>query len=148
MILFLDIDGVLHPVFPREDLPDEENQLLSYLPRLESVLREYSFLQIVVASDWRRRVAFDELKNIFAEDLRGRLIGITPTLEKMGDGWIGHRQREALQYLETQNLADEMWIALDDDPDNWLPDAPLVLCNDGFRATEEAILRNLLNKFR
>ncbi|RZT76421.1 hypothetical protein EV678_2297 [Azospira oryzae] len=148
MILFLDIDGVLHPVFPREDLPDEENQLLSYLPRLESVLREYSFLQIVVASDWRRRIAFDELRNIFTEDLRNRLIGITPTLEKMGDGWIGHRQREALQYLETQNLADEMWIALDDDPDNWLPDAPLVLCNDGFRTTEEAILRNLLNKFR
>lgn len=41
MILFLDIDGVLHPFFPRADLPDEENQHFSYLPRLESVIRGF-----------------------------------------------------------------------------------------------------------
>lgn len=25
MILFLDFDGVTHPVFPKRDLPDDEN---------------------------------------------------------------------------------------------------------------------------
>ena len=41
MILFLDFDGVLHPVFPRKDRTDEENQLFSCLPRLEGVLRDF-----------------------------------------------------------------------------------------------------------
>ena len=36
MILFLDIDGVLHPFFPRADLPDEEKPtfFLSATPRI------------------------------------------------------------------------------------------------------------------
>lgn len=49
----LDFDGVLHPFFPRPDRSDEENQLFSYLPRLEAVLQEFGDWQIVIASSWR-----------------------------------------------------------------------------------------------
>lgn len=146
MILFLDFDGVLHPVFPRADLPDAENQLLSYLPRLEAVLRDFPAVRIVVASDWRRRHSLQELQGFFAEDLRGRLVSTTPILPRTEETWTGHRQQEALTWLTENNLVGASWAALDDDPENWHPGAQLVLCDDGFRDAEEQLLRTLLAK--
>lgn len=144
MILFLDIDGVLHPFFPREDLSDAENQHLSYLPRLTAVLRDYPAVRLVIASDWRKRYSLDELRALLGAELGTRVIGTTPILDKVGMDWIGHRQREAMAFLQAEGLADVRWIALDDDPDHYLPEAPLILCNDGFRDEEEAMLREFL----
>ena len=143
MILFLDIDGVLHPIFPREDRTDAENQHLSYLPHFATVLRDFPAVRLVIASDWRTRHTLDELRDLFG-DLGSRLIGATPVLEKDGLDWTGHRQREAMAYLEAEGLADVRWIALDDDVENYLPGAPLILCADGFQDTEEAALRAAL----
>jgi hypothetical protein len=143
MILFLDIDGVLHPFFPREDRIDAENQHLSYLPHFETVLRDFPAVRLVIASDWRKRHTLDELRHLLG-DLGSRLIGATPVLEKIGLDWTGHRQREAMAWLEAEGLADVRWIALDDDAENYLPDAPLILCADGFRDEEESALRAAL----
>jgi hypothetical protein len=54
MILFLDFDGVLHPFFPKRELLDEENQLFSYLPRLERVLRDRDVDRHPNTSSWLR----------------------------------------------------------------------------------------------
>lgn len=143
MILFLDIDGVLHPFFPREDLPDAENQHFSYLPRFAMLLRDYPSVRLVISSDWRKHHTLGELRDLFG-DLGSRLIGTTPALEKSGLDWTGHRQREAMAYLEAEGLAGVRWIALDDDAKNYLPDAPLILCADGFRDEEETALRAAL----
>lgn len=147
MILFLDFDGVLHPFFPRQDLPDEENQICAYLPRLESLLRDFTTVQIVIASDWRHRMTLDDLRQYFAADMRSRVIGVTPSLP-LGDDWIGCRQREALAWLAGHDQSDMPWVALDDVSDNWLLDAPLIICEDGFRDIEEAALRRVLTNRR
>lgn len=144
MILFLDFDGVLHPFFPRADLPDAENQHLSYVPRFAAVLRDYPAVRLVIASDWRKRHTLDELRALLGAELGPRVIGTTPVLDKVGMDWIGHRQREAMAFLQAEGLADVCWIALDDDPDHYLPEAPLILCNDGFRDEEEILLREFL----
>lgn len=144
MILFLDIDGVLHPFFPRADLPDEENQHFSYLPRLESVIREFPELQVVIASDWRNDHSLDELRGYFTADIRPRIVGVTPRLERGAGDWAGCREREAMAYIATNHETSTPWLALDDDEPNWLPNSPLVLCNDGFRDTEEKALRALI----
>jgi hypothetical protein len=72
VIVFLDFDGVLHPFFPRRELADQENQLLSFLPRFESVIRAFPFARIVIASDWRKRHSLAELREFFSPDIRDR----------------------------------------------------------------------------
>lgn len=36
MKIFLDFDGVLHPLLPRADFSEQENRLFANLPRLEA----------------------------------------------------------------------------------------------------------------
>lgn len=144
MILFLDFDGVLHPFYRRSDLPDDENLPLAYLPRFESVLRDFPEVRVVVSSDWRHHHTLDELRLFFSPELRSQIIGVTPRLDKGAGDWTGYRQREALAYLNSIGEPSSPWIAIDDDALNWLPDARLVLCNDGFRELEEQALRALI----
>ena len=140
-ILFLDFDGVLHPFFPRDDRSDEENQLFSYLPRLERVLREFSDLRVVITSSWRTNRSWDDLIKPFAPDIAIRIIGATPSLNHQDHS----RFKEVLHYLDQNNLHGANWVALDDDPALYPADcSSLVLCEDGFREAEERALRNLL----
>ncbi len=140
-LLFLDIVGVLHPVFPRDDRTDEENQLFSYRPRLERVLREFPDVQIVIASDWRKHHTLEELQDLFAADIAARIIGVTDIDDE--DREIGNRQRAVERFI-AKGLPETKWVAIDDDEGNYLPGATLVLCNDGFRDEEEAVLRAAL----
>lgn len=145
MILFLDFDGVLHPFSPRRDISDEENQLFAYLPRLEATLRDFPHVRIVISSDWRQRMSLDDIRQYFSSDMRPRVIGVTPSFP-LADDWIGCRHREALAWLTDTNQADVPWVALDDVRENWQPDAPLILCDDGFQVREEAALRCALSE--
>jgi hypothetical protein len=72
VIVFLDFDGVLHPFFPWRDLADQENQLIGFLPRFESVIRAFPIARIVIASDWRRHHSLTELREFFSPDIRDR----------------------------------------------------------------------------
>jgi hypothetical protein len=144
VILFLDFDGVMHPFFPRADRSDDENRYLSYLPRLEAVLRDHSEVRIVVASDWRLRHSFDELRAFFSPDISARVIGTTEPVRPEHRSEPGQRQRQVEAYLRVNNLVGLPWVALDDDVENYLPGASVVICDDGFRDAEDAALRALL----
>lgn len=146
MLLFLDIDGVVHPVFPRADLPDAENQPFSYLPRLEAVLRQFPAVKIVIASDWRKHHSLSELRRMFSEDLRIRIVGVIGINDS--DHELGNRQRLVERYLAEHSLTGSAWLAIDDDAGNYLAGASLVLCDDGFRDAEEAALRAALSQGR
>lgn len=143
MLLFLDFDGVMHPLFPRADRTDEENLLFSYLPRLEAVLREFPAVKIVIASDWRKRHSLAELRRMFSEDLRFRIVGVIGIDD--ADRELGNRQRLVERYLAEHGLADAAWLAIDDDVGNYLAGESLVLCDDGFREEEERALRAALS---
>jgi hypothetical protein len=55
---------------------------------------------------------------------------------------------EILDFLNKNGLATERWIALDDDPEIYTPECKnLILCVDGFRDTEEELLRKAFCNF-
>ncbi len=145
-LLFLDFDGVLHPFFPKRELPDEENQLFSYLPRLENVLRDYADLKIVIASSWRENRPWANVIKAFSPDIAARIIGATPVLKAKEPPYPKHpRHDEVLAYLKNNNLTASHWIALDDDANLYPTNCHnLILCADGFRDAEENTLRTTL----
>lgn len=143
MILFLDFDGVLHPVFPLPELPEEENQFFAYAARLEEVLRGFPEVQIVISSTWRFLEPLDALRARFSPDIAARILGTLQT--DMRNSGKGVRHAEILAWLSSQGLSDQPWLALDDDPDNFHSGENVVLCGDGFRDEEEYILRKRIS---
>jgi hypothetical protein len=111
MILFLDFDGVLHPI------PCKNADLLCHIPRLEKVLRDYPQVQIVISSLWRCEQPIEQLRGWFSEDIRPRVIGITPFISECDErtGFIiaQTRHAEILEWIE-QNKYSGPWVALDD----------------------------------
>ncbi|AEV27687.1 hypothetical protein Dsui_3357 [Azospira oryzae PS] len=148
MILFLDFDGVLHPFFPRRDRSDEENQLFSYLPRLEAVLREFPEWKLVITSSWRENRPWENVIQAFSQGIAERIIGATPVIKAKEPPYPPHpRYDEVLAYLAANNLVEAAWIALDDDPRLYPAHCPnLILCDDGFREAEEVALRAAMGR--
>jgi hypothetical protein len=108
VILFLDIDGVLHPDPPQPD------QRLRSLPRLVAILRDFPQVEVVISSLWRGHLTLNQLREIFPADLRERIIDVTPIAERV-DGWLpARREGEILDWLEASGRAAEPWLALDD----------------------------------
>lgn len=113
MILFLDFDGVLHPI------PTQDRNLLCHVPRLETVLRAYPDVQIVISSLWRASHDLEMLRQYFSEDIRPRIIGMTPFTEVPAfapdsEFILGVvRHKEILLWIE-QNKYEGQWLALDD----------------------------------
>lgn len=109
-VLMLDFDGVLHP---------SQSGTMIRLPMLESTLRDFPGVDIVISSSWRLTCSLKALTAFFSQDIQPRIIGITP-----GDG-TGRRGDEIAEFVSTYKI--EKWIALDD-------------CPQEFSATEQANL--------
>ena len=120
MIVFLDFDGVLHP----EDT-DIKADLLSRLPLVEEVLREFPSAEIVISSAWRlnwphQTLATLELRRHFAEDIAPRVIGVTPNFIHLDrrnapDGlYLYRRQWECEMWMRAHRPPCTPWMALDD----------------------------------
>lgn len=138
LVIFLDIDGVLHPLFPRKDRPEKESLPLAYLPRLASVLRDFPTVFVVISSTWRIKRSLVELQKLFPDDLQNRIIGSTPVFTDSRRP--GGREAEAMAWLD-QHPEHLDWIAVDDCAICWFSLSKLILCDDGFRGDEEACLR-------
>lgn len=141
MILFLDIDGVLHPDPPQPD------QRLRSLPRLVEILRDHPQVEVVISSLWREHLSLDQLRELFPADLRARIIDVTPIAERV-DGWLpARREEEILEWLAAAGRADEHWLALDDQAWQFTQHRDrLIACTfyDGITEAIEAQLRQRL----
>lgn len=145
-LLFLDFDGTSHPAFPLADRSDDDNQLFSCMPRIEAVLRDFPEWQVVISSSWREVHAFDILLEFFAEDIRSRVVGVTPVTKTATPPYPKHPRYEEIMHYLHDNPAQH-WIALDDDANIFPPDCPnLIQCADGFWEEEEAALRKALER--
>ena len=79
MILFLDFDGVLHP--------EGEDHILNggadfcFLPRLETLLREFPFVKIVISSSWREHLLNKTLLKPFENQAfePGLIVDVSPS---------------------------------------------------------------------
>lgn len=144
MILFLDFDGVMHPVNQVDLFCREEH--------LARVLRDFPSVEIVISSSWRETHTLTDMQTFFLTDLRSRIVGVTPVIEIRDAGDVpGVRLREINKYLTDTGNQRRRWVALDDAPELFTPKcAELVLCdgNHGFGNIAEKALRAALGNQR
>jgi len=74
MVLFIHLDGVLHPTHC------DPSQHFVHLPRLEALLRQHGALQMALAAGEEDLCLIDELRGKFSGDVAKRVIGDTSTL--------------------------------------------------------------------
>lgn len=146
MILFLDFDGVLHP-----DPCSDPSILFCHLPRLESVLREFPDVQVVISSTWRAAHTLADLKAYFSPDIELRIIGVTPNWRDLPDllDTIGHtyvRQVEIEGWLRTSGRPWEKWIAIDDKAYWFKPFLPNLIISDARFGLADDVVDKLRKK--
>jgi hypothetical protein len=115
--LFLDFDGVLHPVGATVD------RLFCQLELLQAWLRLHPPVMVVISSSWRIPHALGELKEFFSEDLRCRVIGATgvhwrDVYQQTGEIPIGvrhEREKEVTDWLRSHDFSGHRWAALEDE---------------------------------
>ena len=99
-VLFLDIDGVLHP---------HQRGTMELLPVLEAFLRAHPTVRVVISSTWRMQNSLEDLREFFAEDVRHQIEGVTPFINQTP---FSRFQEITAYLLET---GSRRWCALDDE---------------------------------
>src|SRR5471030_668875 len=112
MILFLDVDGVLHP-----EANYDSSLLLCNLHVLEGVLRRHPDVDVVISSTWRETWTLAELQALFSPDISPRITDVTPRWQDIQDEsaygtYVRHAEIEA--WLRSHNRTWEKWLAVDD----------------------------------
>jgi len=140
MILFLDFDGVLHPVGRYRDHD------FSRLPLLEVWLRENAHVEVVISSSWRDTLNIEQLREFFSHDLRSRIISKCPSVpsEPEPEFW---RHAEIMAWVDANGYKGQ-WIALDDATYEFPSDfLQLVPCNL-YVGIDASVISELTRKMR
>ncbi|SEM10252.1 hypothetical protein SAMN05518845_11677 [Variovorax sp. YR750] len=144
-LLFLDIDGVLHPVGTDYSF---SSRFFSHLPLLEELLREFQSVNVVISSEWRLVEGIERLQRYFSDDIRHRIIGATPQIDP--DAIVDYRRQLEIQvWLDGNGRSDTEWVALDDWPGSFeagferlvLTDPKLAFGQDSFQELRSHFLR-------
>ncbi len=163
MILFLDFDGVLHPssVYLRNGKPvlDAHGELFMWAPLLVDALSDFPDCQIVLSTNWVRRLGFEATCGFLPVELRERVIGATwhsvretprynagLTLSYWNDAT---RYQQIKHWVQFNNLHSNDWIALDDDDASGWHDSDsgnLVLVDGQIGLSDATKLRMLKSK--
>jgi hypothetical protein len=111
-VIFLDIDGVLHPAGEAWTCPDTGktmgDRLFRWLPVLISYLDKYPEVEVVIHSSWRFcHPTFEELLSELPLKLRARTVASTGTE-------IAGRWQSVQDYISKNDI--ENFIILDDEP--------------------------------
>lgn len=109
MILFLDIDGVLHPDPTTQEFAFCKAELLYEL------ILDITNLKIVISSDWRKYHTIEELRKFIFKnniDYYEKIIGATPVIEELKFSYRG-REQECLSWLKDNKIEGD-WFAIDD----------------------------------
>jgi hypothetical protein len=116
--IFLDFDGVL-----RRDSSPKSRLDADCIQHLESAVLSHQDARVVIASTWRLVHRIDDLRRLFSAEFATRIEGVTPDLP---DAEEYVRQAEIRAYLSREGLHGIRWIAIDDDPEQFRSDAPLI----------------------
>lgn len=118
LVLFLDIDGVLHPEGVGADLE------FYHLDNFQTVLRQFPAVRVVVSSTWRLSMSLEVLRHHFAVDIQDRIVGVTSDLRSIHPP-LGLRQRECESWIE-RNCPGSSWLAVDDRKSYFDDDCPFL----------------------
>lgn len=141
--LFLDIDGVLHPMSAieieevgRETIVTGEN-LLRWVPILWKLIEEVD-VQLVVHSSWRHIYRRDEIVRRFPMPIRDRIFDVT--------AGAGHYE-SVIQYVERYRI--DRFAVLDDMhsafPTGW---RHLIVCDPELGISDPAVQKRVRNFLR
>lgn len=142
MIIFLDIDGVLHPKYIGA----------KYFCRTEllwKILRAAPHVQVVFSSSWRVIYRYDELVEFVTcdggEDLAHRFIGQTPSIKVKSD--CDARDLEIQNWLDTSKHTGH-WLALDDMPELFHGGHPNLYLVNGATGLSEADVAAIIQRIK
>lgn len=140
IILFLDFDGVLHPVGTRT--AGEKD--FSKLPQLEAWLRANPIVSVVISSSWRDCMSLALLQQFFSADLRSRIIDKCPILpfEPAPEFW---RYAEIMAWIDQQQYRGK-WLALDDAVDEFPPNFEQLIICDRAIGIDECVINELTKR--
>jgi len=140
MILFLDFDGVLHPLMRLE--PD-----FCRLPKLWQILRACPDVDVVFSTSWREIYRPDEMIEFVTwgggEDLTHRVIGQTPRIKAESD--CDRRDLEIQSWLDTNGHSGP-WLALDDMPKMFNGEHPNLYVVDGSTGLTDADVAAIIRR--
>lgn len=126
VFLFLDFDGVLHPVSARPEARWTAVDLIAAL------VEEVPDTAVVVSSTYRAVMAFDRILELFPPPMRDRIVGGTPVIAvDWGDTNLPRRHREILAWLQGNGYSDARWLAVDDDAEYFAEDCQQLWLVDG-----------------
>ena len=146
LTLFLDIDGVLHP------LRREPGLLYRSVPILEEALRAHPQIEVVISSDRRIHESLDELRKPFSLDIRSRIVDVNPFADDFTEheermfpaDLLNHpRQLECLAWMEDHRPEGTHWAAIDDTFDHFHPLQSNIYWVEGATGLEMSDLRQL-----
>jgi hypothetical protein len=132
MILFLDFDGVLHPLQRSE--PD-----FCRLPLLWEILRACPDMDVVFSTSWRETYHPEKMIKLVTygggEDLAHRFIGSNPRTPRARSTYIAGAQPtrhvECERWLDENGQQHRAWLAIDDMPEIFPPNSPTLYLVDG-----------------
>ena len=146
MILFLDIDGVLHPEF------SHESRHFCCLPVLEGVVRQVQDCELVISSTWRLHAPLTHLRERFSSDVAARVVGVTSRhgdLANIPETLISYeREAECQAWLRAEGRAHMPWLAIDDRPWLFRPFCPSLFLVAGRTGLTPAMGQQLLCRLR
>ncbi len=114
VVLFLDFDGVTHSE------PCAEQDCFTNFHLIETVLREFKSVEIVISSSWRDHHTLDDLRGMFSHDIGPRVVGVTPSIKNPSSEWLpgtapGHeREWEIDTWMKANRPWGTPWLAIDD----------------------------------
>lgn len=128
MVLYLDIDGVLHPdsVYRKPGrggpylLDAPGHSLFEHAELLERMLLPYPDLRIVLSTAWVQmyRGSIAKVARRLTPDLRARVVGATFNKRMNADTF--QRESRGMQiWSDVLRRQPEAWVALDDDYLDW-----------------------------
>lgn len=135
-LIFIDIDGVTHPISGTPIFIPE------CMSALSTALKSFD-LELVVSSSWRETNSFDELKEILSP-LGKKAQGITPVID---DPFLKNvRYYEVLDYLKESKQENLGWIAIDDCRGFYPDEAPVYWTDSkkGFQEKDIAPLAEMI----
>ena len=140
MILFLDFDGVLHPI--GNSIGDMN--YFNKLPLLEAWLRNNVEVNVVISSSWRAIMGLDDMRYLFSNDLSERVIGVCPDISAKPQPFYW-RYEEIITWVN-QHHYEGHWLALDDAVGEFPDDFEgLVICYSKVGITD-AVISDLTEK--
>lgn len=124
MILFLDIDGVMHPA---DCIDPADPRMFGQRQFLESVVRSLATPPaLVISSAWRLTRPLPVILQFFARDIADLIVGVTPQFKDVWRSVPDHmgsytREAECWAWRFQHGLLAQPWLAIDDKPGLYRP---------------------------